>query len=446
MSLFQRAFLFTLRKKGKSLIIFLILLIVSTFALTGLSINMAAGNAALSLRHSLGGSFLVQRSNAASNYQQAQGAPGSQTYINNAPYINDDMVKKVTGISGIDHYNLESDSYAEYRNANSQNLKLAKTTTLFDNNAEIEYTGTVIGTLNSQYLDNFQNRTFTLVDGNPITADNKNSALISSELAKLNDLKVGDTIELSLNDMIAQSDPSHANDKVNLKIVGIFNVAQPKAPQDLTPPTDLLQNDIVFDIGSYMKLYSWNGEPGYQFLECFVHDPAQIDNIISKEKDIDGINWQNFQIGKNDTAYQSAAGSLESLMKVVTTLIVIIILVCIAVLTLILTMWIKNRVHETGILLSIGISKVKIVCQYIVEILIVAIVAFALSYFLSMGVAYGISDTITKYAKMSLNVSVLPSGLLWVYGIGAIIIVVSVLISSLSILRLNPKEILTKMS
>lgn len=445
MSLLQRAFLFTLRKKGKSLIIFLILLIVSTFALTGISINMAAGNAALNLRHSLGGSFLVKRSNAASNYQQVQGAPGSQTFVDTAPFINDEMVKKVTNVSGIDHYNLESDTYAEYMNTNSQNLKLVKKTTLFDNDPELECTGTVIGTLNSQYLDNFQNHTFSLTNGTPITADSKNSALISSELAKLNGLKVGDTIELSLNDLIAQSDLSHAKDKVRLKIVGIFNIVQKKAPQELTPSTDLLQNNIIFDIGSYIKLYSWS-ESGYEYLDCFVHDPAQINNIINKVKGIEGINWNGYQIGKNDMAYQSGAASLENLMRVVTILIIIIILVSIAVLTLVLTMWIKNRVHETGVLLSVGISKLKIISQYIVEIFMVAVIAFALSYFLSIGIAYGLRDAIIRYAKADLSISILPIGLLWIYGIGAIIIIVSVLISSLSILRLRPKEILTKMS
>ena len=53
------------------------------------------------------------------------------------------------------------------------------------------------------------------------------------------------------------------------------------------------------------------------------------------------------------------------------------IVVSVCILILILSMWIKQRKYETGILLSIGITKGKIVFQYIVEVLLIAVVAVA---------------------------------------------------------------------
>ena len=48
-----------------------------------------------------------------------------------------------------------------------------------------------------------------------------------------------------------------------------------------------------------------------------------------------------------------------------------------------LAFWIQGRVHETGILLSIGVSKFNIISQYIIELLLISILAFGGSYFSS---------------------------------------------------------------
>lgn len=57
MNIIKRAFLYTTRKRGKSLILLLALLVISTFILTGLSILAATDQSALSLRQSVGGSI-----------------------------------------------------------------------------------------------------------------------------------------------------------------------------------------------------------------------------------------------------------------------------------------------------------------------------------------------------------------------------------------------------
>ena len=59
MSIFKRAFLYVTRKRGKTLLLFAILLIMATFVLTGLSIWKASEAAQLDLRQSLGGEFDV---------------------------------------------------------------------------------------------------------------------------------------------------------------------------------------------------------------------------------------------------------------------------------------------------------------------------------------------------------------------------------------------------
>ncbi len=54
MSIFKKAFLYVTRKRGKTLLLFALLLIMATFVLTGLSIWKASEAAQLDLRQSLG--------------------------------------------------------------------------------------------------------------------------------------------------------------------------------------------------------------------------------------------------------------------------------------------------------------------------------------------------------------------------------------------------------
>ena len=56
-SIYKRAFLYVTRKRGKSILLFAILLIMATFVLTGLSIWKASNVAQVDLRQSLGGKF-----------------------------------------------------------------------------------------------------------------------------------------------------------------------------------------------------------------------------------------------------------------------------------------------------------------------------------------------------------------------------------------------------
>ena len=62
MNLWKRALLYTMRKKGKTVILFLVLFVMSTFVLTGLAIRSAADRSAGELRKSVGGSIKLKSS------------------------------------------------------------------------------------------------------------------------------------------------------------------------------------------------------------------------------------------------------------------------------------------------------------------------------------------------------------------------------------------------
>ena len=231
-----------------------------------------------------------------------------------------------------------------------------------------------------------------------------------------------------------------------------------------------------------------------------VDDPARLDDIISDVKNILSIDWRAYAVTADNSAYMEAAAPLEKLQTLVSTMILVITLVSAVILALILTMWGRTRIHETGVFLSLGIRKTKIIGQYLLEVLMIAVIAFSLSYFMSNAVAdqlanellqqnvstdevqqdqdiqaeikdgYGdgiviaIKDDNTAPSEREnsqgiessnigsssdvkeISVTVSVFNMLQLYLIGFAIITLSVVVSSGTVMHLKPREILSKMS
>lgn len=198
---------------------------------------------------------------------------------------------------------------------------------------------------------------------------------------------------------------------------------------------------------------------------------------MEQVKHLPGYEENVYTIAADDEAYQSAAASLSSLDGLVKCLLIGIIAVSIIILALILTLWGKTRVHETGVFLSLGIKKGNILGQYIAEVLLIAVFAFAASGITSNMFAATVADTLLQQTVQSnslqdnaeddttmksidmgsmledekavspdIQISVGIEDMLLLYLIGFCIIVISVTISSVSIMRLKPKNILNSMS
>ena len=128
-------------------------------------------------------------------------------------------------------------------------------------------------------------------------------------------------------------------------------------------------------------------------VDFYVDDPGEMEKIASQIKALD-LDWDSFTLTIDNSAYEAVASPLTAMQNLIVWLIVGCVAVSVGILVLILSMWIKQRRHETGILLSVGISKSRIILQYTVEVLMIAIVAFGLSFFTSSLISQGVSDLI----------------------------------------------------
>ena len=459
----KRAFFYTTRKRGKTLILLLTLFVISTFVLTGLSILAAADQSALSLRQSVGGSIKLELDDTNSRNWIYQQGVGGMTVEYTGTQITDADIEKVMSIKGIRNYNgigfgsifavdfsfIPGISFGQVRDYSA-----------------------LPSVSNSEYFNYFQRGAFKLVEGRHITPEDDHAVLISTALAEINGLKLGDIITVQC------SYDAGGYPDVPLKIVGIYEVTMDNGRFNTTS-TDK-RNRLIIGHKAMQEIMMHDVIQYDNGVEFFVDDPRDIDKIAAQIQKLD-LDWSCFKLTVDNTAYEAVASSLTAMQNMVTGLIIGIVIVSIGILALILNMWIKQRTHETGILLSIGVSKVKIVAQYILETLMIAVIAFGLSYFSSGAIAQGTSNLLfsqvaetqpipeietpdngTKYlditgqyipydtsnmvAPDNIEVHVTVEHLLWVYLLGIVLCTVAVTLASVPIVKMKPKSILSQMS
>ena len=370
----KRAFFYTTRKRGKRLILLLTLFVISTFVLTGLSILAATDQSALSLRQSVGGSIKLELDkDNHQNWTCQQGVGGTLVGYTGTP-ITDADIEKVMSIKGIRSYNGVGDG-----SVFAMDFSFISG---FSFGPGSDYSR-LPSVSNSEYFNYFRRGAFKLVEGRHITPEDDHAVLISTALAERNGLKLGDTITVQC----CYDAGGYPN--VSLKIVGIYKSTLNDG--GFTTTSTDKRNRLIIDHKAMQEIMMHDVIQYDNGVEFFVDDPRDIDKIAAQIQKLD-LDWSCFKLTVDNTAYEAVASSLTAMQNMVTGLIIGIVIVSIGILALILNMWIKQRTHETGILLSIGVSKVKIVAQYILETLIIAVIAFGLSYFSSGAIAQGTSN------------------------------------------------------
>ncbi len=462
MNTLKRAFLYTMRKKTKTLILFLVLVTISTFILTGLSIYKAADDSALSLRQSVGGSIRLELDeNNRKNWQYQQAAGGMLVDYVGAP-ITDEDIQKIMSIDGIKAYNGLGDG--------SVFAKDFSFISGFSFGAGSDYSR-LPSVTDSEYFNFFTRKAFQLVEGRHIKEGDDHVVLISTAIAEKNALKLGDTITVQC------CYDSGIYPDVTLTIIGIYAY---EADNEFNTTSTDKRNRLIIDHKAMQEIMQRDVIQYDNGVDFYVDDPREMERIASQIKALD-LDWDSFTLTMDNSAYEAVASPLTAMQNLIVWLIVGCVAVSVGILVLILSMWIRQRRHETGILLSVGISKSRIILQYTIEVLMIAVVAFGVSFFTSNLISQGVSDLIfhqvsesqplpeielpddgTEYLDItgqyipydtsnvetleSVQANVSPDYLLYIYIYGTLLIAFSVSAASISVIQMKPKKILLQMS
>lgn len=294
----------------------------------------------------------------------------------------------------------------------------------------------------------FTSNVFTIKQGKNLDKNDDNKILVHEEFAKKNKLKLHDKIGLKFLNMNGNGD---ANKESQYEIVGIFSGKKQEKYTGFS--SDYSENSMFVNYNSAQN--SLNIKENDQIAnKILLHtqNSDSMDNAINQIKN-KIANSSKYIIEKNDNAFKEVIDSINGVKHIIQMMTYSIMVAGLVVLSLILILWLRERIYEIGILLSIGVSKVKIIGQFIMELIFVSIPAALLSLISGDFIIKQIASGITKSENASLTGSLFINKLsdkievfAKSYGLLLIIIVISVIIAAGIILIKKPKQILSQIS
>ena len=449
MHMYKRAVLYLARKKGKAALLFLIFFLVSALLLVCFSVLNGTEQAAKDLRSNIGAAFYVRP------YQQMI-FEGGAVSEGATPIISQKSIDEIVDAAGgqVKAYNTEHYGYAK-----SEQLHFLPGA----GDSEASNMGQVTAVRDSQLTDVFLNEEYTLLAGRHIQPEDENKILISAELAAENDLKVGDILTLThagLNQQDGKYIDTIPEKTVfaEVEIVGIFQCDGAADSAD-SPTAGKAANHIYSDSHLLVNLQEQQAGIFEGEIAFYIADPLELDTLLERVEAIQSIDWDNHILKENDFQYEQIAGQLQNLQNLAVALIALATALGIVILMLILMVQIRGRIREAGIYLSVGKPKMEIIGQFALEAWGLLIVGFLSAFLLWLfcsgpvnGLLFGTLAQGTGTAALQtggdganyLQPDLLNSGVLLAGELAAVLL--TVLVASGAILRLKPKEVLTKMS
>ncbi len=409
MNVYKRALLYVIRKKGKSLTLFLLLLFITVSVMVGVSIRDGTAKAAENLRATIGASFTMS-----GNINNLDFHDGESGYTAEKIPISLNTVEQIRNIEGIKIYNAE-----QHTSVIAEGIYYLSGMS----------SGSLSANTETACQTDFMNGILELAEGRHITEDDRDAALISDKLAAENHLQVG-------SELILKSASGDSGEQTKVLIVGLYSS---DGKMEYDDDTIFTTHDIYWKL-SGQKPFGYSGNVTF-----YVTDPKELNHIVEQVQQIASIQWEDYFIRINESEYKAVAYQIQTMERLTEILITVIAGVGFIVVALVLAMRIKNRIHEAGIFLSVGESAPQIMLQLICEILMIAVLVFLVSPMLGRFIVGQVEAALKNMGTVIvMPISLKTTALQFL--LETLIIVFAVVTAALPVARMKPKDILSKMS
>ena len=423
----KNAIAYITRKRNRTLIIFIILTIVLSCLYSCLTIMKSSNEIEKTLYESSNSSISITKKDG--------------------KYFNVNQFKDIEKIKEVEKIIIQYDGLAKLKDAKvvsgEQRINREDLSDEFKNVVSFEATN------NTKRNILFSSRVFTIKEGKNIEENDKNSIIVHEEFAKQNNLKLGDEVNLELLD-IEESGKIKSH---KFKIMGIFSGKKQETYTGLS--SDFSENMVFVDYSTSQEILnkSENNKIANKIL-MYSGSAESTDLALNKLKELK-IDESKYFVQKDSNAFEESLESVSGIKHMIKIMTYSIMLGGMVVLSLILILWLRERIYEIGIFLSIGTSKIHIIMQFIFELLFISIPSIISSLFLGnvliKVIAGGLINSensmisggnLINDSSFMLNITTLGQS----YLILISIIVLSVVFASSLILIKKPKEILSKIS
>ncbi len=400
MLIWKRAVLYLIRKKGRTTFLFLYMVAMAVFLLTAFSLKNAAEKELSRLLETFGTGFVIKinTENPANVTVIEENGTIDSRYIGTK--ITDEMIQKILELDGVTNYTLPREFNSVWTDLKlrpgawaeevpdedtiftEENLKLLRQTIL-------AYSCT-----DGELSKNFRTGALEISEGRNLKREDRFRVLVSEELAERNGLSMGDVITIEVKEGIYLPTKEYHKtwgEPIRLEIVGLFHMNFTQKSSERTYEEGYMENNIYVDQETHKLIDqiiadNWVGEfydVGYPEVVFFVDDPKKTDAIIQEMKEREDIPTDSLTVYPDQTAYEASAKPYSLIRMFSMMLSTIGIVGTGIILYLLMKLTVQRRMHEVGILLSIGMKKRTIVGQMLIESLAVSAAALVLAILLS---------------------------------------------------------------
>lgn len=497
MNFFKRAILSTKSRWSKTLLLFTVITTICVLVLSGISIQTASKNAGILARQQLGATVTLKvdtekmRENMMKSKDSASSSvePGGERMKPTMTPLPTEYIDQLKDSEYVESYLAQSSTSLlanDFTAVGSENEESSSSTQSSDKNMPQMDQGkmgrnmgdvTLTGVSNLEQTSSFRDGNISIVEGDSITEETaSNSVIIEEALASENDLSVGDTINVS-----STSDEETTYD---LKIIGIYASSEDFTEQAMRDTASSPYNNIYTSLETISEIKGSDYENAVDSAVFYLNDPVNVDAFIA-ESEKTNIDFDTFKLDANDSAYEQMLGPIENISSFSKIAVFVIAIAGGLILTLIIMLSIRDRNQEIGILLSLGEKKSKIIAQFAVEILLVLVLSLGVSSVIGNSTSNLIANQLLTSEISSsensdeanapempggdrgqnkgfggmfsptrsnvevideLDVSVSGQDFLKMSGLGVAISLVATCVPAVTVMRLNPKNILSKHS
>ena len=316
----KNAIAYVLRKKNRTLIVFIILTVVLSCLYACLNILKSGASLEKSLYKSSNSSSSIAR-------KDSQG------------YFDRNELKGINDIKEIEEIITQYEGLARLSNTNA--VDSGQQITRDDIPSYLKNIVSIQATSNVKRNVLFSSGVFTIKDGRNIEKNDKNKILVHEEFAEKNKLKLGDKISLEFVD---PNKNDKSNKQTEFEIVGIFSGKKQETQTGLS--SDLSENMMFTDYDSAQKALNAEGNKELvNKMTFFTSTPEKMDEAINKVKKLN-VDWEKtYTVDKDSNSFKEALESLSGVKHIIRIMTFAIMIGGSVVLSLILILWLRERIY-----------------------------------------------------------------------------------------------------
>ena len=412
MTIIKRAWTAVARRRRRSLTIALIMTLIFTLLIGTLTVQQTMAQLKQSVERNIRAGFSI-----------ASKQPSGEVPM--------EMARQVQRAHGVKAHNFQAETTAGL--PGKQLVDTAGSGVQLD--AGIAGEAKVTGATESNLLGEFTGRFYQLEQGRHITMHDQNAALIHKTLAEKNGIKPGDRLEITKDGR-----------RVTVTVAGIFSG---KSEKPAVLQSDMAENHLITNLAAAQQL---TGSQQLTRATYFAEHPHQLKSLTDRAKSLPNVDWKRFNLTDNGAVFAGVLQNIAGIQNILTIATIGAAAAGLAVLSLVLVFWVRGRLHEIGILLSIGTSKRQIIGQFLAELAIIALVSSVFALAIGSVASSQISTALTAQTDQNQRtektvVQATPiATYLQAFAFGYMVVLLSAIAATAPIMRQSPKQILAKLS